>query len=130
MKKYTIFSYNRILPIVCSTYCLQYIFLYSPSLQNIKMSLFHEILHKIRSRYIQVFSVRYVIRNVHNNPRNYVGVARQGLLSKSKENNSIYIRVEFRKSLGRNFISPFQTERELKVCNSCKCSQIICSRVH
>ncbi len=44
--------------------------------------------------------------------------------------NRIYIRVKFRQSLGMNFVSPFQPEREFKVYNSCKCSQIICSRVH
>ena len=49
--------------------------------------------------------------------------------SLSKENR-IYIRVEFRQSLGMNFVSPFQPEREFKVYKSCKCSQIICSRVH
>ena len=44
--------------------------------------------------------------------------------------NRIYIRVEFRQSIGMNFVSPFQPEREFKVYKSCKCSQIICSRVH
>jgi len=44
--------------------------------------------------------------------------------------NRIHIRVEFRKSLGMNFVSPFQPEREFKVYKSCKCSQIICSTVH
>ena len=47
--------------------------------------------------------------------------------------NRIYIRVEFRKFrkfLGMNLFSPFQPEREFKVYKSCKCSQIICSRVH
>ena len=39
-------------------------------------------------------------------------------------------RVEFRQSLGMNFVSPFQPEREFKVYKLCKCSQIICSRVH
>ena len=42
----------------------------------------------------------------------------------------IYIRAEFRQSFGMNFVSPFQPEREFKVYKSCKCSQIICSRVH
>ena len=32
--------------------------------------------------------------------------------------NRIYIRVEFRKSLGMNFVSPFQPEREFKVYKS------------
>ena len=41
-----------------------------------------------------------------------------------------YIRVEFSQSLGMHFVSPFQPEREFKVYKSCKCSQIICSRVH
>ena len=41
-----------------------------------------------------------------------------------------YIREEFKESLGMNFVSPFQPEREFKVYKSCKCSQIICSRVH
>ena len=44
--------------------------------------------------------------------------------------NIIYIRGEFRVSLGMNFFSPFQPEREFKVYKSCKCSQIMCSRVH
>ena len=44
--------------------------------------------------------------------------------------NRIYIGVEFRQSLGMKFVSPFQPEREFKVYKSCKCSQIICSRVH
>ena len=43
--------------------------------------------------------------------------------------NRIYIRVEFR-ILWYEFVSPFQSEREFKVYKSCKCSQIICSRVH
>jgi len=42
----------------------------------------------------------------------------------------IYIRVEFRQSLGMHFVSPFQPEREFKVYISCKRSQIVCSRVH
>ena len=44
--------------------------------------------------------------------------------------NIIYIRGEFRVSLGMNFFSPFQSEREFKVSKSCKCSQMLCSRVH
>ena len=44
--------------------------------------------------------------------------------------NRIYIRGEFKESLGMNFFRPFQPEREFKVYKSCKCSQIICSRVH
>ena len=48
---------------------------------------------------------------------------------KSKENR-IYIRGEFRESLGLSFFSPFQSEREFKVYKPCKCSQFICSRVH
>ena len=43
--------------------------------------------------------------------------------------NRIY-REELKESLGMNFFSPFQPERESKVYKSCKCSQIICSRVH
>ena len=43
--------------------------------------------------------------------------------------NRIY-REELKESLGMNFVSPFQPEREFKVYKSCKCSQIICSRVH
>ena len=43
--------------------------------------------------------------------------------------NRIY-REELKESHGMNFFSPFQPEREFKVCKSCKCSQIICSRVH
>ena len=44
--------------------------------------------------------------------------------------NRIYIRGEFKESLGMNFFSPFRPEREFKVYKSCKCSQIICSRVN
>ena len=44
--------------------------------------------------------------------------------------NRIYIREEFKESLGMNFVSPFQPEREFKVYKSCKGSQIICSRVN
>ena len=44
--------------------------------------------------------------------------------------NRIYIRGEFKESLSMNFFSPFQPEREFKVYKSCKCSQIICGRVH
>ena len=44
--------------------------------------------------------------------------------------NRIYIRVELRQSLGMHFVISFQPEREFKVYKSCKCSQIICSRVH
>ena len=43
--------------------------------------------------------------------------------------NRIY-REELKESLGMNFVSPFQPKREFKVYKSCKCSQIICSRVH
>ena len=43
--------------------------------------------------------------------------------------NRIY-REELNESLGMNFFSPFQPEREFKVYKSCKCSQIICSRVY
>ena len=43
--------------------------------------------------------------------------------------NRIY-REELKESLGMNFFSPFQPEMEFKVHKSCKCSQIICSRVH
>ena len=50
-------------------------------------------------------------------------------LQVTKENR-IYIRGEFRQSYGMNFVSPFQPEREFKVYKSCKCSQIICFRVH
>jgi len=39
--------------------------------------------------------------------------------------NRIYIRGEFKESLGMNFFSPFQPEREFKVYKSCKCSQIL-----
>ena len=36
--------------------------------------------------------------------------------------NRIYIRGEFKESLGMIFFSPFQPEREFKVYKSCKCS--------
>ena len=54
-------------------------------------------------------------------------VTQSALIAKE---NRIYIRGEFRQSLGMNFFSPFQPEREFKVYKSCKFSQIICSRVH
>ena len=38
--------------------------------------------------------------------------------------NRIY-REELKESLGMNFFSPFQPEREFKLYKSCKCSQII-----
>ena len=41
--------------------------------------------------------------------------------------NRIYIRGDFGESLGMNFLSLFQPEREFKVYKSCKCSQIVCS---
>ena len=47
-----------------------------------------------------------------------------------QKENRIFIRGEFRQSLGINLFSPFQPEREFKVYKSCKCSQIIWSRVH
>ena len=43
--------------------------------------------------------------------------------------NGIY-REELKESLGMIFFSPFKPEREFKVYKSCKCLQIICSRVH
>ena len=53
----------------------------------------------------------------------------QSALSCTVIENRIYIRGEFKESLGMNFFSPFQPEMEFKVYKSCKCSQIICSRV-
>jgi len=50
-------------------------------------------------------------------------------LSVIRIENRIY-REELKESLGMNFFSPFQPEREFKMYKSCKCSQIICSRVH
>ena len=52
-----------------------------------------------------------------------------GLSPRVKENR-IYIRVEFRQSLSMNCVIPFQPEREFKVYKSCKCSEMIYSRVH
>ena len=43
--------------------------------------------------------------------------------------NRIY-REKLKESLGMNFFSPFQPDREFNVYKSCKCSQIICRRVH
>ena len=43
--------------------------------------------------------------------------------------NRIYIRREVRESLSMDLFSPFQPGREFKVYKSCKCSQIMCSRV-
>ena len=39
-------------------------------------------------------------------------------------------RVEFKQFFGMNFVSLVEPEREFKVCNSCKCSQIIRSIHH
>ena len=50
--------------------------------------------------------------------------------SESGIGNRIYIRREFKESIVMNLFSPFQPEKEFKVYKSCKCSQIICSRVH
>ena len=41
------------------------------------------------------------------------------------EEYRIYIRVEFRQSLGMNLVSPFQPKRKFKVYKSCKCSQYV-----
>ena len=55
------------------------------------------------------------------------------LLNESSESrlkgieNRIYIRGEFKESLGMNIFSPFQPEREFKVYKSCECSQIMCT---
>ena len=56
-------------------------------------------------------------------------LCREGLKSVINIENRIF-REELKESLGMNFFSPFQPEREFKVYKSCKCSQIICSRVH
>ena len=48
----------------------------------------------------------------------------QNTQSVRNKENRIYIRVKFSQSLGMNFVSPFQPEREFKVYKSCKCSQI------
>ena len=51
----------------------------------------------------------------------------------TRSDSSIEYRIyreELKESLDMNFFSPFQPEREFKVYKSCKCSQIICSRVH
>ena len=53
----------------------------------------------------------------------------QGVCRLVSIENRIY-REELKESLGMNFFSPFQPEREFKVYKSCKCSQIICRRVH
>ena len=37
----------------------------------------------------------------------------------------IYIRVEFRQSLGMNLVGPFQPEWKFKVYKSCKCSPYV-----
>ena len=54
---------------------------------------------------------------------------KEGKKSNKHIENRIY-REELKEFLGMNFVSPFQPEREFKVYKSCKCSQIICSRVH
>ena len=59
----------------------------------------------------------------------YRCVCVQYRISVNTIDNRIFIRGEFRQSLSMNFFSPFQPEREFKVYKSCKCSQIICSRV-
>ena len=56
-------------------------------------------------------------------------VTKQNIRSVGGIENRIY-REELKESLGMNFFSPFQPEREFKVYKSCICSQIICSRVH
>ena len=52
------------------------------------------------------------------------------LTYRQREKNIEYIRVEFKQSLGMNFVSPFLPEKELKVYKSCKCIQIIRSTSH
>ena len=47
------------------------------------------------------------------------------VITHEPKENRTYIRGEFKESFGMNFFSPFQPEREFKVCKSCKCSQII-----
>ena len=71
----------------------------------------------------QCWSTLFIFRRI------YISVL-EGCKRTVSIENRIYIRVEFRKSLGMNLFSPFQPEREFKVYKSCKCSQIICSRVH
>ena len=46
------------------------------------------------------------------------------------QREQIIHRVEFKQSLGMNIVSPFEPEREFKVYNSCKSSQIINSTSH
>ena len=64
--------------------------------------------------------------------KSYKLCAAQLLVFESLSNKKILwknIRINHRE-FGMNFFSLFQPEREFKVYKSCKCSQIICSRVH
>ena len=75
----------------------------------------------------KIYNAKCYKQNVTVHNVTMQNVIRQNVIIKE---NRIYIRVEFRESLGMNFFSPFQSESEFKVYKSCKCSQIICSRVH
>jgi len=68
--------------------------------------------------------------DIGHNPQHFFQLLRSSIFKVEVKENRIYIRVEFRQSLGMNFVSPFQPEREFKMYKSCKCSHIICRRVH
>ena len=79
-----------------------------------------------------IYNLKYYMAGLHAVTLDFSYIGTQyfhGTFVISKENR-IYIRGEFKESLGMNFFSPSQPEREFKVYKSCKCSQIICSRVH
>ena len=87
-----------------------YIFFYIPgAFRKVAEFLFHEF-----NFFILLESINCVFRAVRS--------------SFNIENRRY--REELKEALGMNFFSPFQPEREFKVYKSCKCSQIICSRVH
>ena len=75
------------------------------------------------------YNIISVLNSLHAKTETLTSVSGDKIWTITKENR-ICIRMEFRQSLGMNFVSPFQPEREFKVYNACKCSQIICSKVH
>ena len=83
-----------------------------------------EIIHPFSNIYLTHFEGHFFKKKI------IFPEAEQYVLYDLAKEKRIYIRVEFRQSLGLNFVSPFQPERKLKVYKSYKCSQIICSRIH
>ena len=81
-------------------------------------------LYPTPSRYPHIYT--YIVVPITCTPHHRYFIQQ---LHRQREQN-IYFRVEFKEFLGMSFFSPFQPEREFKVYKSCKCSQIICNRVH